>query len=106
MSRKQGLLERIKEREFLVSVQLDPPRISNIDDFKRSLIRLKKAGVKLVDINSSRKLSHDSIQLSVFLAQMGFEVIPHVTTRDSSINGLMNQILSAYSWGVSETSWL
>jgi 5,10-methylenetetrahydrofolate reductase len=65
MSKKEGILDRMKKGEFSVSVQLDPPRTDNVGDFKESLTKLKKAGVSLVDINSSKRISHDSIQLSV-----------------------------------------
>lgn len=95
-SSKKTILERIQRGEFLVSVQIDPPGAANSEKFMGMIDDLIKAGVRLVDINSSRRISHDSIQLASWLSQKGLEVIPHVTTRDSSLNGLVNQILAAY----------
>jgi len=85
--------------DFVVSVQIDPPATRKLNDFKRVMAILLASGVRIVDVNSSRRISHDSIQLAVALAQMGFITIPHVTTRDSSLNGLLNQIFAAYEWG-------
>lgn len=90
--------ERMRAGEFLVSIQIDPPDIATVDEFKRIVEELLRLGVTLVDINSSRRVSHDSIQLAASLAQFDLETIPHVTTRDSSINGLLNQVLAAHSW--------
>lgn len=95
-SDKKTILERIQRGEFLVSVQIDPPGAASSEKFMGMIDDLIKAGVRLVDINSSRRISHDSIQLASALYQRGLEVIPHVTTRDSSLNGLVNQILAAY----------
>jgi len=94
-----GLLETINRNEFVISVQIDPPGVAAVDEFKDAMEKLMKVGVTLVDVNSSRRISHDSIQLAVVLSQLGLEVIPHITTRDSSINGLLNQILASYVWG-------
>ena len=85
--------------DFVVSVQIDPPASRELEEFKSVIAALLAIGVRIVDINSSRRISHDSIQLAVALAQIGLTTIPHVTTRDSSVNGLLNQIFSAYEWG-------
>ena len=96
--KKKALVERMLAGEFVVSVQIDPPDKEEVADFKAKLKALKNAGVKLLDINSSRRISDDSIHLAAEIRRMGFEVIPHVTTRDSSINGLLNQIRAAARW--------
>lgn len=98
MKNTKGIMERMAEGEFLVSVQIDPPGAGKFTEFQDMIACLKEAGVTLVDINSSRRISHDSIQLGIALSQTGFEVIPHITTRDSSINGLLNQVFAAYEW--------
>ena len=95
---KKGLVERMLSGEFLVSAQIDPPATSDAFwQFRVMINKLNSAGVKLLDINSSRRVSYDSIQLAAWLKNQGFDVIPHVTTRDSSINGLANQILGAHT---------
>lgn len=90
----------IREGEFVISVQIDPPAVSSdIVYFRKALRTLKRYGVWLVDINSSRRISHDSVDLSLVLSGMGFATIPHITARDNSVNGILNKILVAYSWG-------
>ena len=96
---KTKLMSSIIKGEFIISIQIDPPRKKKLDEFNKMIDDLMAAGVGVVDINSSRSLSHDSIQLAVALAQKGLKAMPHITTRDSSINGLANQIFAAYSWG-------
>ena len=92
------LSDRMRDGEFLVSIQLDPPGSCEIGDFKESAELLKKAGARIVDINSSRRVSHDSIALASELSRVGFDTIPHVTLRDGSLSGIANQMLASYSW--------
>lgn len=99
MAFKNNLLDRMAGGEFLISIQIDPPGTNKTAEFKNVVDQLIASGVELVDINSSRRISHDSIQLATALARCGLDVIPHVTTRDSSINGLINQVFAAYAWG-------
>ncbi|TSC82424.1 MAG: hypothetical protein G01um101419_580 [Parcubacteria group bacterium Gr01-1014_19] len=91
----RSINERLASREFLVSVQIDPPKPDQLDDFRRTINVLSDIGVDLVDINSSRRLCHDSLLLAAYLKARGLEVIPHITTRDSTINGLLSQIATA-----------
>lgn len=94
------IAERLNRGDFIVSVQVDPPHYSALEDFRNAMRALKDAGAETVDVNSSRRVSHDSIHLSVALQrEFGFEAIPHITTRDSSINGLVNELYAAYEWG-------
>lgn len=98
-----SLPEKMRHGEFLVSVQLDPPRTADIAHIKNTVAKLQKAGVKLVDINSSRvttkkPLPQDSVQLANALTDMGLETIPHITMRDSALSATASQILSSYAW--------
>lgn len=97
---RSELLTRMHDGEFVTSIQIDPPNGPDTSGLFVDIERLKDAKVKLVDINSSRRLSQDSILLAAHIAtHVGLEVIPHVTTRDSSMEGLLGQILAAYSFG-------
>ena len=96
--RRKTLIERMRSGEFLVSIQIDPPGVStDLKEFQTTIKKLIEVGAALFDINSSRRISHDSVELAVALARRKIDVIPHVTTRDSSINGLLNQAFAAYS---------
>ena len=98
MRTRPKLSERMRGGEFLVSIQLDPPVSGNTYDFRAMVKPLVDAGATLFDINSSRRVSHDSIQLAAELSRSDLDVIPHVTLRDSSISGIANQMLAAYAW--------
>lgn len=100
MQKPKSLKERFATGEFVVSVQIDPPTSGKLFKFRRLLGQLHRAGVEVVDVNSSRRISHDSIHLSTELARRRkkFEVIPHVTLRDSSLNSLLNRVLTSYTW--------
>ncbi len=91
------LLGRMHAREFLISVQIDPPEGPNIDAFKTNLDWLIKAGVRVVDVNASRRVSLDSTSLAIELKRAGLDVIPHLTTRDNTLPGLQRQVMTAYS---------
>ena len=91
----RSINERLASKEFLVSVQIDPPKPDQFDDFRKTINVLADIGVDLVDVNSSRRLCHDSLLLAAYLKNLGLEVIPHITTRDSTINGLLSQMAAA-----------
>lgn len=88
----------IRKGRFTISVQIDPPGSCNTKELRDLVRKLKRAGVKVVDVNSSRRLSQDSLHLSGAIQKLGIETIPHITCRDSTVNGLLNQILGAHSW--------
>lgn len=96
---RKRLLEKMYEGEFVISIQIDPPTTADFSQFADMVRELMEHGVELVDVNSSRRLSYDSLALAMELSRWGLEVIPHVTTRESSIEGLLKQILTAYSIG-------
>lgn len=100
MNGKSSFRKLLDQNEFIVSVQIDPPGIENrnIPGFLDAISAFREAGVKILDINSSRRISHDSVQLAAELSRMGFITIPHITTRDSSPNGILNKVLTANAW--------
>ncbi len=91
----RSLKERLAVEEFVVSVQIDPPKPDQVDDFRKTVEVLIDNGVDIVDVNSSRRLCHDSLLLAAHLKARGLEVIPHVTMRDSTLNSLLSQISTA-----------
>lgn len=95
------LFQKFRDDKFVVSVQIDPP--SDLDSplgkARHFAERLNSLGVDLVDINSSRRLSADSLQVAAALESPRLTTIPHITARDSTLNGLLNQIFGAYQFG-------
>ena len=99
------LLERkLDAGEWVVSVELDPPKGTNMEGLLRVAATLKASGVvDEVDLNDNPMAR---ARLSALMAAAaierttGMETIPHVTPRDASIMGLQSQLLGAHSEGV------
>lgn len=95
------LFQMFRDGKFVVSVQIDPP-----SDQDNALCRarsfaekLNSLGVEIVDINSSRRLSADSLHVAAAMESPRLTTIPHITARDSTLNGLLNQVFGACQFG-------
>jgi homocysteine S-methyltransferase len=96
-----ALLHRLQSRQFVVSVQLDPPKGTNLRRILKAAASLKESGkVDVVDINSNpvaRVMMDSLITAGEVERQVGMPTIPHVTTREMNIMGLQSMMLGA--WG-------
>jgi methionine synthase I (cobalamin-dependent)/5,10-methylenetetrahydrofolate reductase len=98
------LEERLEGGEWVVSVELDPPKGTNMEAMLGVAARLKASGaVHAADINDNPMAR---ARLSALIAAVaierlvGLETIPHVTPRDASAMGLQSQLLGAHAEGV------
>src|SRR3989440_1451829 len=102
--RETGLSRALRENEWVVSVQLDPPLGGNISGLVELSQALKDSGrVGFVDVNDNagaRAGMNAIIFSSVIERQTGFETIPHLTTRDYTVMGLEAQLFGAHAEGV------
>ncbi len=99
------LLERkLDAGEFVVSVEIDPPRGANPDGMLEIARTLKDSGlVDVVDVNDNprARARMSGIMASVSIERhVGIETIPHLTPRDASIAGLESQLLGAHAEGI------
>ncbi|HKC23807.1 MAG TPA: bifunctional homocysteine S-methyltransferase/methylenetetrahydrofolate reductase, partial [Thermoanaerobaculia bacterium] len=98
-----GIAARLAAHEFVVSMQLDPPKGTDpeaIVDAARAFF--ESGAVHAVDINSN-PLAHlhmDSLWMALRLEREGIETIPHVTPRDASLMGLTANLLGAWGEGI------
>jgi methionine synthase / methylenetetrahydrofolate reductase(NADPH) len=98
------LARMLREREFVVSVQLDPPLGAN----NRALLEvsrvLKETGkAHFVDVNDNprARARMSGVMASVAIERAcGIETIPHLTPRDMAIAGLESLLLGAHAEGV------
>src|SRR5262245_3891801 len=100
-----SLLERkLDAGEFVVSVEIDPPRGANPDGMLEIARTLKDSGVgDVVDVNDNprARARMSGMMASVAIERhVGIETIPHLTPRDSSIAGLESQLLGAHAEGI------
>ena len=98
-------LERmLRDREFVVSVELDPPRGGNAASMLEVARTLAASGqVHVIDINDNpmARARMSSLMAAVAIErECGIETIPHVTPRDTSVMGLQSALLGAHAEGV------
>jgi homocysteine S-methyltransferase len=98
------LAERLEAGEWVVSVELDPPKGTNMEAMLGVAARLRASeAVHVVDINDNpmaRARLSALMAATVIERSAQIETIPHVTPRDASVMGLQSQLLGAHAEGV------
>jgi methionine synthase / methylenetetrahydrofolate reductase(NADPH) len=97
------LSRMLREGDWVVSVELDPPKGGTYDAMLSVTRTLKAAGVDFVDINDNpmARARANALMAAIALERScGIETIPHVTPRDTSVMGLQSQLLAAHAEGV------
>ena len=93
---------KIRAQQFVVSVEIDPPKGVTIDRIVEQVGAVMASGeVDSIDINSGTlaRVGMDALVLAGALEAHGFETIPHLTTRDANIIGLQAMLLGAWAVG-------
>jgi methionine synthase I (cobalamin-dependent)/5,10-methylenetetrahydrofolate reductase len=99
---ESGLWKKVQAGQFVVSVEIDPPKGVSLERVFEQVDRIMAAGqVDAIDINSGTmaRVGMDAILLAGALEARGIETIPHLTTRDFNIIGLQAVLLGAWSVG-------
>jgi methionine synthase / methylenetetrahydrofolate reductase(NADPH) len=99
-----GLAHALHAGEWVVSVELDPPRGSNPESMLAVARTIKESGLAgFVDINDNpmARARMNALMSAVAIERaVGIETIPHVTPRDTTIMGLQSMLLGAHAEGV------
>ena len=102
--RDTGLARALRDNEWVVTVQLDPPLGGSAAGLVEVAHGLKESGlVGWVDINdnATARAGMSSLMVSARIErECGIETIPHLTTRDWSVMGLESLLLGAHSENV------
>jgi methionine synthase / methylenetetrahydrofolate reductase(NADPH) len=102
--RDTGLARALRENEWVVTVQLDPPLGGSAAGLVEVAHGLKDSGlVGWVDINdnATARAGMSSLMVSAKIErECRIETIPHLTTRDWSVMGLESLLLGAHSENV------
>jgi homocysteine S-methyltransferase len=99
-TRLQG---RLRSGEFLVTVELDPPRGHNIEKLVQGAKLLVERGVEVVDINDG---SLGRVRMAVLPTAMlvreatGLDINLHFTCRDRNLMGIQADLLGAHALGI------
>ncbi|HEX2711329.1 MAG TPA: methylenetetrahydrofolate reductase, partial [Candidatus Acidoferrales bacterium] len=99
---ESGLWKKIQARQFVISVEIDPPKGVSLERTFEQVDRIMSCGhVDAIDINSGTmaRVGMDAMLLAGALEARGVETIPHLTTRDLNIIGLQATLLGAWSVG-------
>jgi methionine synthase / methylenetetrahydrofolate reductase(NADPH) len=98
------LARKLREGEWVVSAQLDPPLGGDVSGMIEVARALRESGlVDVVDINENsgaRAAMSANVVAAAIERTVGMETIPHVTSRDSTIMGLESLLLGAHAEGI------
>jgi homocysteine S-methyltransferase len=98
------LARKLREGEWVVSAQLDPPLGGDVTGMLEVARALRESGlVDVVDINENsgaRAAMSANVVAAAIERTVGLETIPHVTSRDSTIMGLESLLLGVHAEGI------
>ncbi len=89
--------------EFVVSVELDPPRGVDGDRLVQGAILLKQAGVDAINIADSPLATArmSPLALAVLIKQqIDIEILLHVSCRDRNVLGLLSEAMGAHALSI------
>lgn len=94
----RSIVERIDRREFVTSIQIDPPgKRTGVADLLAFTDALRAQGWDIFDVNSTRRnLAMSGMAIAERLRLDGCSVIPHVTARDALTRSIVADVRSAY----------
>ena len=98
-----ALQRKLDAREFVVTVEIDPPRGHTVDKLVQGAKLLKERGVEIVDINDG---SLGRVRMAVLPTALlvrettGLDVNMHFTCRDRNLMGIQAELLAACALGI------
>jgi methionine synthase / methylenetetrahydrofolate reductase (NADH) len=98
-----GLAQKLAERRFVISVEIDPPRSVRIERTLASARLIRDAGADLVNISDSAMARVRMGAMAVGFAvqrDLGLESLIHFTTRDRNLMALESELLGAHALGI------
>ncbi len=102
MGERSPLGRKLSAGQFVISVEIDPPKgLRHAREVEGAQV-LKAAGVDVINIadgpRATARVNPQSIGL-IFEREVGIETILHVTCRDRNLLGLQSDMLGAYTNG-------
>jgi homocysteine S-methyltransferase len=98
-----GLARKLAAGEFVVSVEIDPPRSIRMDRTLEAGRLLKDAGADLVNVSDSAtgRVRMGALAVAFALQQrLDLECLIHLTTRDRNLMALEAELLGAHALGI------
>lgn len=100
---KTRLQEKLAAGEFVVSVELDPPKGLNPARILEGAILMQKAGADCINIADSpmARVRMSCIAMARLIQDhLGLETIIHFTARDRNLMALQSELLGAHALGI------
>jgi methionine synthase / methylenetetrahydrofolate reductase(NADPH) len=100
---RSPLARKIANREFVVSVELVPPRGVRVKRTLERAKRLKEAGVDAINIPDGPRASARVSPMAMALRlqqEVGVETLLHYTCRDRNLLGMQSDLLGAHVLGL------
>ncbi|TMD28085.1 MAG: bifunctional homocysteine S-methyltransferase/methylenetetrahydrofolate reductase, partial [Chloroflexi bacterium] len=98
-----GLLEKLREGRFVISVEIDPPRSIRIERTIEAARLLQAAGVDVVNVSDSAMARVRMGAMAVAFGiqhDLDLECLVHFTTRDRNLMAIESELLGAHALGV------
>ena len=102
-AQRSRLAAKIARREFVVSVEVDPPRGISPRKMIEGATLLKTSGVDVINVADSpmARVRMSSIALATMIQnQVGIETILHFTCRDRNLMGIQSDLMGAHALGI------
>jgi methionine synthase / methylenetetrahydrofolate reductase (NADH) len=97
------LARKVRTGEFIISVEVDPPRGVNPNKMLQGAALIKQAGADCIDIGDS-PMARVRMSCIAFAAlareHVGIETLIHFTTRDRNLMALQSELLGAHALGI------
>ena len=100
---KTRLQEKLAAGEFVVSIELDPPKGLNPTKILEGAVLMQKAGADCINIADSpmARVRMSCIAMARLIQDhLGIETIIHFTTRDRNLMALQSELLGAHALGI------
>ena len=100
---RTGLQEKLAAGEFVISIELDPPKGLNPTKLLSGAAILQQAGADFINIADSpmARVRMSCIALARLIQDhLGIETIIHFTTRDRNLMALQSELLGAHALGI------
>ena len=97
------LAEKVRSGQFVISVEVDPPRGLNPRKMLDGSTLLKQAGADCIDVGDSpmARVRMSCIAFAALAEQrIGVETLIHFTTRDRNLMALQSELLGAHALGI------
>ncbi|MGH7325596.1 MAG: bifunctional homocysteine S-methyltransferase/methylenetetrahydrofolate reductase [Candidatus Rokuibacteriota bacterium] len=94
---------KLEQREFIVTVELDPPRGHTVEKLIQGAKLLKERGVEIVDINdgSLGRVRMAVLPTAILVREAtGLDINVHFTCRDRNLMGIQADLLGAHALGI------